>query len=241
MQHTSILTVTPRSYVSEPAKSYHNAVKRANSQRMFVLDRERGVKEDCHANHEDCPCETVQIAGSSGSVYTVTISHMPSCTCPAGIFARKGEEKLCKHALYVLHNVLKAPDELKCQNAFLTNELREIFSNAPALPSDVAGEPQDGNRKGLDDDCPICFMEFGEGEDIVWCRAACGNNIHEACFDQWARTKMGHVTCPFCRAGWDFEGPKTQKTRKVDAALVNMPAETGEGGYRNVRDQLEYD
>lgn len=158
-----------REHVTEPSQSYHNALKKANKERMFVLDRERGVEEDCHANHHDCPCEKVQMAGSTGNVYIVTISHLPSCTCPAGIYNRKGGEKLCKHAIYVLHNVLKAPDHLKQQNAFLTSELKELFSEAPALPSAVAeDQPMDGNRKPLEDDCPICCMEFEEGDEIVW-------------------------------------------------------------------------
>lgn len=199
-----------KSYVEDPPDSYIKALKKANTERMFVLNRERGVEDDCHANHTDCPCESLQVAGStgmytlkcshedsrspcgvvllfecinrlisyetsadphiyiSGNVYNVTISHVPSCTCPAGVFSRKGEEKLCKHALYVLHNVLKAPDHLKRQNALLTSELKEIFSNAPALPSEtVQEESKDGNRKDLSDDCPICFMELEEDEDIV--------------------------------------------------------------------------
>ena len=225
--------------MSDPPDSYYSALKKANAQRMFVLDRERGVEEDCHTNHHDCPCETIQLAGSTGSVYTVTISHLPSCTCPAGIFMRKGQETLCKYALYVLHNVLKAPDHLKEQNAFLTSELKKLFSNAPALPSQIAEEgPQDGNRKPVDDDCPICCIEFEDGEEIVWCRAACGNNVHKTCFDQWAKTKMGHVTCPFCRTAWEYDVTKPQK---VNVASVKMPGERGDGGYLNVRDQLDYD
>ena len=57
--------LTPCSYVDEPAQSYHNAMKKINKERMFVLDRERGVEEDCHALHADCPCENVQMAGTS--------------------------------------------------------------------------------------------------------------------------------------------------------------------------------
>lgn len=208
---------------------------------MFILDRERGVEENCHANHADCPCETVQIAGSTGNVYTVIISHLPSCTCPVGLFTVRNNNKLCKHALYVLHNVLKAPARLKQQDAFLTSELKEIFANAPVLPGLIADdEPMDGNRKAVEDDCPICCMEFEQGEEIVWCRAACGNNVHKGCFDQWARTKMGSdVTCPFCRTKWEYEdAPKKQK---VNVASVHIPEKKLGGGYRNVRDQLEYD
>lgn len=39
-------------------------------------------------------------------------------------------------------------------------------------------------------------MEFEpDTEEIVWCRAACGNNIHEACFNQWAATKGAQGVC----------------------------------------------
>ena len=148
---------------------------------------------------------------------------------------------MCKHIIYVLHHVLKAPEHLKCQNAFLTEELKQIFSNSPALPAEIVNddEPQDGNRKPIEDDCPTCCMEFEDGEDIVWCRAACGNNVHKGCFDQWARTKAGNVTCPFCRTPWENEAPKTQQ---VNVASVSIPEKcSGKGGYRNVRDQLDYD
>lgn len=209
---------------------------------MFVLDRTRDTEPDCHAHHPDCPRETVQIAGSSGNVYTVSITHMPSCTCPTTIFQKGGTETVCKHVLYILHNVLKAPDHLKQQNAFLTSELQELFANAPPLPAEVAAAPEeefDGKRKPVEDDCPICCMEFEDNEEVVWCRAACGNNVHKACFDQWAKTKLGHVTCPFCRTEWEEEAPKAQK---VKVAAVDMSAvATGAGGYRNVRDQLDYD
>lgn len=88
--------------------------------------------------------------------------------------------------------MLKVPEHLKQQNAFLTSEHKEIFHNAPALPSQIAEEGVDSNgRKSIEGDCPICFMEFEEDEEIVWCRAACGNNIHKGCFDQWARCVLG--------------------------------------------------
>lgn len=40
-------------------------------------------------------------------------------------------------------------------------------------------------------------MEFEpEKEEIVWCRAACGNNIHKTCFQQWAFTQRAQgVRC----------------------------------------------
>ena len=53
---------------------------------------------------------------------------------------------------------------------------------------DINAEDNDGKRKPVEGDCPVCFMEFEPKEDIVWCKAVCGNNIHKKCFEQWAAT-----------------------------------------------------
>lgn len=53
---------------------------------------------------------------------------------------------------------------------------------------DINAEDKDGKRKPVEGDCPVCFMEFEPKEDIIWCKAACGNNIHKKCFEQWAVT-----------------------------------------------------
>lgn len=59
-------------------------------------------------------------------------------------------------------------------------------------------EGNQGKRKPVEGDCPICFMEFGRNEEIVWCKAACGNNIHKKCFDQWAATtRQSGVRCVY--------------------------------------------
>ncbi|TKA71012.1 hypothetical protein B0A55_06030 [Friedmanniomyces simplex] len=230
-----------RSYIPEPTEEYDTFLDRVNTQKMFIINRERANEEDCHAGHDDCPSEVLNIAGSKGNVYTVTISHMPSCTCPVNLFIKGGQERCCKHVLYVLHHVLKAPDHLAYQNAFLTSELCEIFDNAPDLPPEtVKEEPtNDGNRKPLTDDCPICFMDFESDNKAVWCRAACGNNIHKECFGQWAKVKAGNVTCPFCRTSW--ESDEDGKKRKVDVAGVALPGELSASGYQNVAHLLDYE
>lgn len=116
-----------------------------------------------------------------------------------------------------------------------------MFDNAPAMPSEVADDSnKDGNRKPVEDDCPICCMEFEAEDEVVWCRAACGNNVHKACFDQWANSKAyGSATCPFCRTPWQFgDGPKKIY---VGVAKVDMPTARGENGYVNVRHLLDYE
>jgi hypothetical protein len=206
---------------------------------MFVLDRRRGHERDCHANHLDCPEEVILLAGSKGNVYTVTISHLTSCTCPVTIYSKTGEEKQCKHVLYVLHHVLKVPEHLRYQAAFLTSELKEIFAHAP-LPSTVSaqGDADAGKRRPIEGDCPICFTDLG-GDDasVVWCRSSCGNNIHKVCFEAWERSKPpGQTTCPFCRASWHPSTAVHQPQHEF-----NRATEVGRGGYLNVLKQLDYD
>ncbi|CZT24691.1 uncharacterized protein RCC_10418 [Ramularia collo-cygni] len=224
--------------IAEPSEEYQGYLDRANTHKMFILSRLRGVEHDCHANHTDCPYETLQVAGSKGSIYSVRISHLTTCTCPSatGLFMKKiGERPQCKHVIYVLHHVLKAPEHLKYQKAFLSSELKELFAAAPPLPAQVAkAEPKDGKRKAVEGDCPVCFTEFGE-ESVTWCRTSCGNNIHTECLQEWAKAKTARLSCPFCRADWEF----ADKDQAI-ITEVEMPTTTDKGGYLNVYDQLSY-
>lgn len=80
-------------------------------------------------------------------------------------------------------------------------ELREIFQRVPISPKDNAStDDTSGKRKPVEGDCPICFMEFDpKTEDIVWCKTACGNNVHKTCFQRWAATQRtnGGVRCVY--------------------------------------------
>jgi hypothetical protein len=73
----------------------------------------------------------------------------------------------------------------------------------------------------------------------VWCRAACGNNLHAGCFRQWEQANR-HVRCPFCRSDWLEDDGVPQKTQNETVTKVDMSAR-GMGGYYNVADQLDYD
>ncbi|MCJ1468642.1 hypothetical protein MMC07_007271 [Pseudocyphellaria aurata] len=203
--------------------TYMAKLERATSQRMFVIERTRG-------GTDDVPEEMIVLAGSTGNLYNINIGLVPSCTCPDH---KNGNQ--CKHTIYVLHNVLKAPAHLEYQLAFISPELREIFSHAPQLPSyeesDSSG--QSNNRKEISGDCPICFTEFEPGrEEIVWCKAACGNNIHKTCFQQWAKSQDSRteVRCVFCRTPWQGETVSTQQ--------IKATGQVNSEGYVNVASQL---
>ncbi|KAL9125330.1 MAG: hypothetical protein Q9217_005450 [Psora testacea] len=207
--------------------SYLEKLYRATTQRMFVIDRSR-------TGTDGCPEESIAMVGSTGNVYSVHIGLIPSCTCPDN---QKGNQ--CKHIVYVLHNVLKAPEHLQYQLAFLSSELREIFDAAPApmISADTASD-ESCNRKPIEGDCPICFTPFDPSADeIVFCRAACGNNIHANCFEQWAKSQGGReVRCVYCRTPW--QGDEEQIKRICRDKAKGGPRSVNGEGYVNVAQEL---
>ena len=144
------------------------------SYRMFLLRRER-------IDDGDTPQETFELAGTTGNVYRITIKQIPHCTCPD---ADNGN--ICKHIIYVLRLILRAPATIEYQAAFLVSELKQIF------------EDRRTHRKAVDGDCPVCFMELDDHENVIWCKAECGNNIHKECFEKWVESNAGkEIRCVY--------------------------------------------
>lgn len=211
-----------RRFRSKPPASFQLKLQRASTQRMIVLDRKRDTIDDAPAEHID-------IVGSTGNVYEVTISHVPSCTCPDSL---KGHE--CKHKVYALHTVLKAPEHLQYQLALLTSELEDIFAHAPPIPTADGDNDEDlqGKRKPTDGECPICYMDLDpENNPLVWCKAQCGHNLHRSCFEQWAASQSGkEVRCVYCRTAWEYDAG--------DANVIKGAGEATADGYVNVADHF---
>lgn len=153
------------------------------------------------------------------------IARQPTCDCP---HAKAGNQ--CKHVIYVLARVLRAKSEYTYQLALLSTELREIFARAPPIMDESgAGGEKDKNRKAVDGDCSICFEEMeGDKEELVWCRAACGQNIHKQCFETWSATKKSggaraKVTCPYCRSIWEGDDDMVKKINESGRITVVCP------------------
>lgn len=214
----------------KPPTNFAAVYERATTQRFYVLSRTL-------CGTPSCPEMFLEVTGSTGNVYNVCIARQPTCDCP---HACAGNQ--CKHTIFVLKKVLRAKDQYVYQLALLSSELREIFARAPnpaAEDRDGCEDKTDKNRKAAEGDCPICFeeMESGPGKEaLVWCKAACGQNIHKQCFDMWATTKRqsgtGKVTCPYCRSDWEVVDGDA-----VDVANIKRGMPTKEG-YVNVADQL---
>ncbi|RAL16508.1 RING finger protein [Aspergillus homomorphus CBS 101889] len=210
-----------RRFRSHAPQSFKERAARAVSQRMFVVGHSVTLVDGVLVMSFD-------IVGTTGNLYKTTIGKVPTCDCPD---ARRGNQ--CKHICYVLINVLKAPKDLQYQLAFLSSELRGIY-NGSSLSKEHSTEDNGGNRKPVEGDCPICFMEFEpEKEDIVWCRAACGNNIHKSCFQQWAATQQSQgVRCVYCRSPWQPD------TENVNVEELSRQGKVGRDGYLNVAHQF---
>ncbi|KAL2153824.1 hypothetical protein VTH82DRAFT_2499 [Thermothelomyces myriococcoides] len=222
----------------------------AKTEKVAAKDDEDGEVEE---EEEEELSETVELTGSTGNIYTVTISRQPTCDCP---HAREGHQ--CKHVVYVLARVLRARFDYVYQLALLRSEVKEILDGAPPPPSSSSSSSSSGDgdgggagrgkRKPVEGDCPICFCEMSQGEGaepVVWCRAACGQNVHKGCFETWAATKRnqassssssnssgsgGEVTCPYCRSVWEGDEEMLQTIRKDGKRNAD--------GYINVASQL---
>lgn len=134
-------------------------------------------------------------------------------------------------------NVLKAREDLAYQSALLSTELTEIFTNAPVTPQSSesacsTSTDTGGIRKPLEGDCPVCVMEFQVADDVIWCKAACGNNIHRDCFEQWAKSKPGVAKCVYCRSHWKGDEDSVKRIAKSGLGEMN------EEGYVNVAGEL---
>jgi hypothetical protein len=216
-----------RRFRARAPQSYLEIKGRALTQRLTVLDRERG-------GTDDVPEEKVVMAGSTGNVYTQRICNVPTCDCP---HAKKGNQ--CKHIVYVMLRVLKAPEDVGYQLALTSQELRDLFKNAAPIPSadstdTTSTTTEDGNRKPIEGECPICYTDFEPAkEPIVYCKTGCGNNVHRDCMQSWMTAKAGKATCPYCRAQWAEEDTGALRGK------VNLEGATRtEDGYVNVAGQL---
>ncbi|RMZ79141.1 hypothetical protein DV738_g3518, partial [Chaetothyriales sp. CBS 135597] len=232
-EHTATSSKRPRHapdekrlklFRKQAPKSFLTKLERAQTQRMIVIKRTRG-------GTARCPTESIDIVGTTGNIYTVTIDKVPSCSCPDSL---KGNE--CKHKVYALSTVLRAPYEYQYQRALLSTELKHIFDHAPPIPTDLVRNDDTkaaaGTRKPVDGECPICYMDFDqEHNELVWCKTSCGNNMHKTCFDQWAASQRGTtVKCVYCRAPWEMDLP--------DLDAIKGTTGLNDEGYVNVAQQF---
>ncbi|EGZ30747.1 hypothetical protein PHYSODRAFT_295425 [Phytophthora sojae] len=84
----------------------------------------------------------------------------------------------------------------------------------PQAPTEPLN-PAEGGSTENDDVCPICLIEFEDGEDVR--NLPCKHIFHVACIDEWLKR---NTSCPMCKSNVDLDA--------VDITVENLS--TGRGG-----------
>uniref|UniRef100_A0A7S2URR6 Anaphase-promoting complex subunit 11 n=1 Tax=Attheya septentrionalis TaxID=420275 RepID=A0A7S2URR6_9STRA len=108
-------------------------IDRARTQRLYLIQVDT-VHHEPSAEHYGGPWCKLAVLGSTGNVYRVTLSKLPSCDCPD---FSSGRSPLCKHILFVSLKVVGLPPshDYVYQSALLTSELHDMFQRLQARTS----------------------------------------------------------------------------------------------------------
>ncbi|KAK1594396.1 uncharacterized protein LY79DRAFT_668672 [Colletotrichum navitas] len=184
-------------------KDYLSAAKKAMEESMYIIKQQD--------NYDGSPGLTVGVHSGSGSDnYQVTIGNKTFCNCSSivresqsickpqsliDLYQTYRPKSNCKHIIYVLAHILRAPAELLPQRTLFTEELMKLLDRAPKVrftAAEVSTDPSmsDGVPKSKDGKCcPVCFKDIGEAQTA--CCGKCGNHTHSSCFDIYARELSG--------------------------------------------------
>lgn len=146
------------------------------------------------------------VMGSTGNVYKVTISSMPTCTCPDNQL----RHRRCKHIYFILIRIMNVSKN-EDKNKFSKRDLMKMFKSIPEVTrcliindklKEIYNKKINKNenvfvgKKSVDDLCPICLDDLMNGDELDYCKYSCGKAIHKECFQMWAKVKANK--CLFC-------------------------------------------
>eukprot|EP00547_Thalassionema_nitzschioides_P018208 CAMPEP_0194242614 /NCGR_PEP_ID=MMETSP0158-20130606/8100_1 /TAXON_ID=33649 /ORGANISM="Thalassionema nitzschioides, Strain L26-B" /LENGTH=283 /DNA_ID=CAMNT_0038977739 /DNA_START=8 /DNA_END=856 /DNA_ORIENTATION=- len=212
---------------SNPTIGITQRIQRAVHQRLFLVQ----ILPPTTCPLYGGPSVTLSVLGSTGNVYEVTISKIPSCTCPDHL----RNNNLCKHLLFAMLKVVGLPVEsnLVYQSAYVSEELERILimlqERTACLGRDNTVLANEAVRQRHEDmkqnknidcacsesssavkrkeigggECPICFDSLGSDiSRLTFCQQTCGTNFHSACIQMWTKQAAHNPTCPACRQPW---------------------------------------
>ncbi|OLN95680.1 hypothetical protein CCHL11_04889 [Colletotrichum chlorophyti] len=189
-----------RSWISPDEKGHINSVKKAMQEPMHIL---KLAAYGLHDQYGGPKSISLSLRGST-ETYGVTIATQTSCDCTSFRF-RPGSN--CKHIIYVLTHVLRAPAELLPQRTLFAEELSKLIDNAPKVrftPAEVSSNPALSNGVPKPKDgksCPVCYKDLGEQQAV--CCAKCGHSAHSSCFAVYSVQLAGWgLNCPVCQNDW---------------------------------------
>ncbi|KAF6821568.1 SAM-dependent methyltransferase [Colletotrichum sojae] len=145
-----------RKWVDQTENKYANAIKKAIQDDMYIIQK---VDKCIFGDERVC----FKVQGSTDNLYNVTIAKRNDCDCPSATYNKISN---CKHVIYVLTHVFRAPAELLPQKTLFTKELEKLIADAPKIlptQSEVDNDPafKDGKPKSKDGkSCPVCYKDF---------------------------------------------------------------------------------
>lgn len=168
-------------------------LQKSLSERIYLL----------YANQTSTDDWNFRVRGQSLNVYNQEISPKRFyCSCPD----HKTRGSFCKHLLFLIGRVgqrnelaLKIHQNPKSWNNTIFNECSTSWVNR--LSNRIEKPKEKVTKEGvIGSDCPICFEEMKENDDLTSCLMTCGNYFHKGCIDLWLSS--GHSTCALCRSEW---------------------------------------
>ncbi len=179
----------------------------------------RGLHEDLYLLDKvlDNHVMIFKISGSTANVYDIVIKNRSiTCNCPDMSDLAKHHGCVCKHCCFVLFKVLKSfsVNDSNFFDTLVFNNLEIIkictsFDNLNLNNNNFTDKNLTNKYKNVaspnkfntnnynkDDDCIICFNEFGNS-NVLAC-PTCHNVLHEKCIKKWLN--MGKHSCVYCRS-----------------------------------------
>jgi len=228
----------------ELPRSQFARLERMRRERHFLLDAKTVTKES------NVVC-TLEISGSTGNIYTITLSNDGmQCDCPDFFGNANADQIYCKHCCFVIYRVLASnidceevqPRQLKHQKvaqwqAKLTEisqrPLGNVIQHKSVVDIDLAcfgiikqTECKFPNR--LEDSCGVCYEDLKGTSTLIEC-GECFNLVHIECADFWLRN--GTVeSCVYCRSLLPYALYLQDKEQRAS----KRQKKTGE--YRNILD-----
>jgi hypothetical protein len=173
---------------SKPTNAISARIDRATTQRLYLIS----ASQPTTCSQYGGPSITLNVLGSTGNVYDVTLSKIPSCNCPD-----HAKGNLCKHLLFALIKVVGLPTSspLVYQAAYITQELDTIIemlqNRAVQLQrGGVAAAAAAGNILA-NEAVRNCFQDQKKGNRTT-------DHDHDAATDSTKRHEIQGADCPIC-------------------------------------------
>jgi len=155
------------------------------------------------------------------------------CNCPDMKSHAKKYNIYCKHICFIYNKIgkfnrsefyenkmLNEDESIDLKNKLdkinsgilLDNSIQNIellekyMSKISINDDDISFNNNKFDKCITDDDCPICFDNFNDTENL-FCQS-CGNVVHKKCIEKWLQTNHN---CIFCRSDiWKYYGKKSK-------------------------------